>query len=120
MPVPLADTISSHRLRWLGHLGGICDSRLPIQMLFGWLSQSCPAHGVKLHWRDRLIKHLHISESDWYVVAQGKDQWSQLCMPSPSLSEPAHAAAVVYVTSETDILECLRIWQNAGIIHTKT
>ena len=34
------------------------------------------------------MKHFNISESDWYVVAQDRDKWSQLCVPSPSLSEP--------------------------------
>ena len=35
MPISLADIISSHRLRWLGHLTRMCDHRLPKQMLFG-------------------------------------------------------------------------------------
>jgi len=75
----------------LGHLGRMCDSCLPKQILFGWLPQRRPPHGVKLHWRDRVrrdLKHFNISESDWYVVAQDRDKWSQLCVPSPSLSEP--------------------------------
>ena len=39
MPMPLGDMISSHRLRWLGHLGRTCDRCLPKKMLFGWLTQ---------------------------------------------------------------------------------
>ena len=91
MPVSLGDIISNRRFRWLGHLGRMCDSRLPKQILFGWLFQCHPPHAIKLRWRDRVrkdLKHFNISESDWYVVAQDRDKWSQLRMPTPSLSEP--------------------------------
>jgi len=90
MPVSFGDVISNRRLRWLGHLGRMCDSRLPKQFLFGRLPQRCPPHGVKLSWRDSVrkdLKYFNISESDSYVVAQDRDKWSQLCMPTPSLSE---------------------------------
>ena len=86
-PVPLGDI---SKLRWLGHLGRMCDSCLPKQFLFGWLPQRRPSHGIKLHWHDRVridLKHFNISKDDWYVVAQDRDKWSQLCMPTPSLSE---------------------------------
>jgi len=91
MPVPLGDIISSCRLRWLGHQCRMCDSCLPKKMLFRWLPQRRPPHGVKLHWQDKVrqgLKHFHIDESVWFAVAQDRDQWSQLCMPSPSLSVP--------------------------------
>jgi len=52
MPLSLGYIISSCRLCWLSHLGRTCDSRLPKQMLFGWLPQSHPPHGVKPHRRD--------------------------------------------------------------------
>jgi len=61
MPVPLGDIISSCTLRWLGHLGRMYDSHLPKQILFGWLPQHCPPHGVKLHWRDRVRKDLTLT-----------------------------------------------------------
>ena len=67
MPVSLADVISSRRLRWLGHLARMCDHCLPRQMLFGWLPQCHPPHGVKLHLWDRVrqnLKRFHIDESD--------------------------------------------------------
>ena len=56
MPVPLGDIISSRRLRWLGHLGRMCDSCLPKQILFGWLPQCRPPYDIKLRWRDRVRK----------------------------------------------------------------
>ena len=53
--LPLSDIISSHRLRWLGHLARMGDHRLPKQMLFGWLPQPHPPHGPKFRWRDRIM-----------------------------------------------------------------
>jgi len=78
--MPLGDVISSRRLRWLGHLGRMCDSRLPKKMLFGRLSQRQLPYGVKLCWQDKVrqdLKCVYIDESGWFVVAQGRDQWSQ-------------------------------------------
>ena len=72
----------------MGHLARMGDHRLPKQMLLGWLPQRRPSHGVKLHWLGRMrqdLKHFHINESDWYAVAQEKDQWSQLCVWHPLL-----------------------------------
>ena len=52
LAVPLADIISCRRLHWLGHVARMSDDRLLKQLLFGWLPQSRPAHGAKLHWCD--------------------------------------------------------------------
>jgi len=71
--------------------------------LFGWLPQCCLSHGVKIRWHDRVrkdLKHFGISESDWYVATQDKDKWSQLCVPSPSLSEPGTATVVLFIDSK--------------------
>jgi len=90
MPAPLEDMIASRRLRWLSHLARMSDQHLPKQLLFGWLPQSRPPHGVKLRWRDKVrrdLKHFHIDEHGWYVVAQNRDDWNHMCVASPSLSE---------------------------------
>jgi len=81
MPVPLVILFPV-----VGFTG--CDSRLPKKILFGWLPQCQPPHG---RWQDRVrqdLKCFHIDESVWFVVAQSRDWWSQLCVPSPSLSVP--------------------------------
>jgi len=75
MPVTLADMISCRRLRWLGHVARMGDDRLPKQLLFGWLPQRQPPHGVKLRWRDKVrqdLKKFHIEEAGWYVLAQDR------------------------------------------------
>ena len=44
------DLLTQYRLRWLGHVAQMPDTRHSKQLLFGWLHQKCPAHGVKLRW----------------------------------------------------------------------
>ena len=77
MIVSLADMISYRRLRWLGHVARMNDNRLPKQLLFGWLPQRCPPHGVKLHWHDKVrhnLRTFHIDEVGWYVLAQDRQE----------------------------------------------
>ena len=50
----LVDMISCRRLCWLDHVARMNDDRLPKQLLFGWLTQHYPLHGVKLHWYDKV------------------------------------------------------------------
>ena len=51
MPVALADMnmISGRRLCWLGHVARMSDDRPLKQLLFGWLPQHRPPHGVVWH-----------------------------------------------------------------------
>ena len=60
------DLLTQYRLRWLGHVARMPDTRHSKQMLFGWLPQKHPAHGAKLRWRDKVrqdLKKCKISES---------------------------------------------------------
>ena len=62
--------LGQSRLRWLGHLAQMSDSRTPKRLLFGWFTQKHPAHGVKLRWRDKVrqdLKSVSIPETSWYV-----------------------------------------------------
>ena len=52
------------------------------KLLFGWLSQKRPAHGVKLRWRDKVrqdLKKCRICESSWYMEAQDRTRWRTIC-----------------------------------------
>ena len=82
MEESLEDYVSASRLRWLGHLARMDESRLPKRLLFGWLPQPRPAHGPKLRWRDRVrrdLQKLDIAESSWFHTAQDRDLWRSKC-----------------------------------------
>ena len=77
----MAAILRRHRLRWLGHVARMEDSRMPKQLLFGELVRTRPRHGTKRRWRD-------LAEADvqavglrraWYEVAQDRKEWEEIC-----------------------------------------
>ena len=52
MPASLEESIRANRLRWLGHLARMDDTRLPKQILFAEGTNTRPRHGPKRRWRD--------------------------------------------------------------------
>ena len=71
----IGNLLTLARLWWLGHVARIYDDRMPKRILFRWLPQKCPAHGVKLRWRDKVrqyFKSLSINDSLWYQQAQDR------------------------------------------------
>ena len=78
----LEDVVTAKRLRWLGHVARMKDDRLPKQILFGWLPQKRPAHGVRMRWRDRVrkdLKNFYIKEKNWFEIAQDRGEWKAMC-----------------------------------------
>ena len=78
----ISNLLTLARLRWLGHVACVSDNRMPKRILFGWLPQKHPVHGVKLRWRDKVrqdFKSLSINDSLWYQQAQDRSLWKQLC-----------------------------------------
>ena len=42
----------------MGHVARMADDCILKRILFGWLPQTRPAHGVKLRWRDKVKQTL--------------------------------------------------------------
>ena len=77
MEESLEDLIIARRLMWLGHVARM-NERFPKTLLFGWLPQCRPAHGVKMRWRDRArkdLKRFGVAETSWYQMAQERCVW---------------------------------------------
>ena len=82
MAEDIGGLLSQYRLRWLGHVARMSDSRHPKRLLFGWFPQKRPAHGVKLRWRDKVrqdLKKCGIDETSWYAKAQDRAGWLSRC-----------------------------------------
>ena len=71
--------LGQNRLRWLGHLARMSDSRTSKKLLFGWLLQKHPAHGAKLRWQDKVLKTFNVPDTSWYIKAQEHSIWRNLC-----------------------------------------
>ena len=48
--------LTQHRLKWLGDVAQMPDTRHPKKLLFVWLPQKHPPHGVKLYWWDKIYQ----------------------------------------------------------------
>ena len=78
METSMKDLISVRRLCWLGHTLRMSGDRIPKKLLLGWLSQTQPAHGAKLRWRNKArqdLKRFTIPESNWYHLCENRIVW---------------------------------------------
>ena len=72
------DLLTQYRLRWLGQVARMPDTRHPKKLLFGWLLQKRPAYGAELCWWDKILPNLKkcgISKSLWYMEVQDHTRW---------------------------------------------
>ena len=83
------DTISMHierrRLQWLGHVARMPASRIPKQVLFGFMNKSRPFCGPRRRWKDVVSADLkRYGVSDWYCAAQDRAVWRTLINTPPA------------------------------------
>ena len=100
MQTPLTVMITCRRLQWLGHVTRMDDAHLPKHLLFGWLSNPHPAHGVKLRWRDKVrrdLKKFSIDENTWYALVHDRQSW---------LLQYTSGASTVPLQPQGDLLVC--------------
>ena len=86
MPASLEEAIRANRLRWLGHLARMDDTRLPKQILFAEGTNTRPRHGPKRRWRDVAASDLRatgIPEAQWYHLAQDRRDWRERSRRKP-------------------------------------
>ena len=78
----MSDILRKRRLQWLGHMARMPEGRLPVQLLFGWLLATRPAHGPCLRWKDRIRSDLQrLQVSDWSQTAQERQEWRTALFP---------------------------------------
>ena len=77
----IESTILKYRLRWLGHVVRLQDSRLPKQLLYGELLGSRPPCKPRKRFKDGIkdaLKIAKISLDTWEQLAQDRLQWRHL------------------------------------------
>ena len=81
MQKSILDIILEQRLRWLGHVGRMEETRLPKKILFGELRKTRPRHGTKRRWRDVVKADVDaIGVGDrWYEACQDRKEWFKVC-----------------------------------------
>ena len=71
--------IVKHRLRWMGHVVRMEETRLPKQLLFGQLSTGNRPHGRPLRrYKDQLketLKSTNINPETWEATAGQRSEW---------------------------------------------
>ena len=77
----IAEMVTLRRLRWLGHMARMSDTRMPKQALFGRFKKARPFHGVKMRWKDRVKRDLTLLKipKRWYSLAQDRKSWYEMC-----------------------------------------
>lgn len=74
MQKSIMDIILEQRLRWLGHVGQMEETRLPKIIQFGELKKTRPRHGTKRRWRNVVkldVEAIGVG-GGWYEACQDK------------------------------------------------
>ena len=79
------EELRTRRLRWLGHVARMDESRIPKWLLFSELPKVRDPGGTKFRWKDRVrrdLKEVGVEEGgiDWITLAQDRAQWRSLTL----------------------------------------
>ena len=81
---PLENILRRNRLRWFGHVNRMNNDQnspmLTKKTLFASFKDvKRPPHGVKLRWRDKIMKDINVSNiKNWRRETQDKDKWRKI------------------------------------------
>lgn len=100
---PLENILRRNRLRWFGHVNRMNNDQnspmLTKKTLFATFKNvRRPPHGVKLRWRDKIMRDLNASNiTNWRRETQDRDKWRKIIN-----------RGVTYNTVHTDITRIVR------------
>ena len=81
---PIEETLKKRRLRWLGHVARMDNSRMPKCILFGELDKTRSRHGPQKRWRDNVVSDTKDRQIvDWCDLAQDCRKWRSACSTIP-------------------------------------
>ena len=88
-------TLAERRLKWLGHVHRMADSRLPKQVLYGELVQGKRKRGGQMKRFKAQVKLdlevFGISPASWTQLAEDRSKWRTSVKKGVKLLEAAHA-----------------------------
>ena len=71
----------ARRLRWVGHVARMDETRIPKILLFSRLEKKRKPGGLKLRWKDRIqrdFKEIGIDPPTWYEHALDRNNWARI------------------------------------------
>ena len=76
----IGNLLTQYRLRWMGHVFQMPDTRHPKKLLFVYLFQKHSAHVAKLwKWSIRIWRSIKSVSHHWYMAAQDCTGWRTIC-----------------------------------------
>ena len=96
-------TLTASKLRWIGHIIRMNDSRLPKAVFYGELAKGKRLRGgQRLRYKDIVKRHLkttHIIVDHWETLAQDRQQWRQAIRKGKSHSKKKYHTNMITISA---------------------